>query len=229
MTRPPPSRLLLVRHPETDWNKEGRWQGHADQPLNATGIGQMLASLEAIRAEGVAAIYTSDLLRAQEMAVWLGIKLGLRPRVAASLRERSMGEWEGLTPAEVRARWPLEFARAEADPLRVSPPGGESFAALLRRAAPPLARIASQHPGETALVATHGGILKALLCTLLDMDLAERETLGLHNGSRVLLEVAPGRIPPARQGPGALGRWTILKPTQLAERQSTHEIDEALL
>jgi alpha-ribazole phosphatase/probable phosphoglycerate mutase len=203
------SRILLLRHPETAWNREGRWQGHADLPLNERGWEQMREGFTRLPAEPWAAVYSSDLLRAQETAAWLGMKLGLSPRVTTSLRERNMGEWEGLTPAEALAGWPDLYPRVEDDPFRGRPPGGESFADLLGRVAPVLQRIAGFHPGEAALVVTHGGILKALVCVLLDMDFKRREELGLVNGVQVLFDVDGDR-------------WTLVTPEPLAERQTRH-------
>lgn len=205
-------RLLLLRHPATDWNVENRWQGHADPPLSARGMEELRAAYDAIRAEEVAAIYSSDLLRAHEAATWLGVKLGLRPRIASTLRERAMGAWEGKTPAEACAAWPDLYPLVEADPLRRPPPGGESFAQLLARTVPVLTRIAALHPGATALVVTHGGILKGLLCRLLEVDLTERESLGLDNLVRVLFEVEGER-------------WRVLVPERLARRQARRTLD----
>jgi broad specificity phosphatase PhoE len=207
-----PGRLLLVRHPQTDWNAETRWQGHADLPLNALGRAQVGAAAEGLLDRDVAAIYTSDLLRARELAVALGDRLGLRPRVSRRLRERSMGAWEGLTPAEALAAWPGFYPRVEADPFGEDPPGGESFARLLARTRPALAAIARRHAGRTAVVVTHGGILKAILCPLLGVPFRDRDALGLGNGVQVLLEVAE---------PG----WTVLKPERLARRQVRRQLD----
>jgi broad specificity phosphatase PhoE len=205
------ARLLLLRHPETDWNREGRWQGHADLPLNERGWEQLREAYGRLPPERWTAVYSSDLLRAQETAAWLGMKLGLSPRVAVSLRERNMGEWEGLTPAEARAGWPDLYPRVEEDPFREPPPGGESFADLFNRVAPVLRRIAGFHPAESALVVTHGGILKALLCVLLDVDFRRREELGLGNGVQVLFDVDGHR-------------WTVVAPATLAARQARHEL-----
>jgi alpha-ribazole phosphatase/probable phosphoglycerate mutase len=204
--------LLLLRHPETDWNYEGRWQGHADLPLNQRGWEQLRAGLGGLATERWAALYSSDLLRAQEAATWLGMKLGLRPRMSSNLRERNMGEWEGMTPEEARAAWPDLYPRVEADPFRGRPPGGESFADLLARVEPVLQRIAGFHPGEAALVVTHGGILKAFLCVLLELDFGRRDELGMENGAQVLFEV-DGR------------RWSVVKPERLAARQTRYDFD----
>ena len=211
-----PARLLLLRHPETDWNREGRWQGHSDLPVNARGRAQMAEALASLPPERWAAIYTSDLLRARETADWLGARLGIPPRASATLRERRMGAWEGMTPEEARAASPDVYPRVEADLWREPPPGGESFAELLARVAPELERIAGDHAGEAVLVVTHGGILKAVLCVLLDLDFTRREELGMANGAQALLEAA-GR------------RWTLLKPSDLAVRQKRHDLDAQAL
>ena len=198
------ARLLLVRHPETDWNAERRWQGHSDQPLNVAGRKAMREVLELAGAEGVSAIYTSDLVRAHETAAWVGAVLKIEPRVTDRLRERAMGEWEGLTADEVAARLPADVAAREADPFRFAPRGGESLEAVLRRVEPLLRSIANLHPGTTVLVVTHGGVMRALLYAILPPELARRET-AFGNGGYVLVEPLPSG-------------WRILKPEPLAGR-----------
>ena len=89
--------LLLVRHGETDWNAEGRLQGHTDRPLNAHGRTQAKDLAERLAGEGADAIYASDLSRAKETAEILGARLGLPVVIDADLREKNWGNWEGLT------------------------------------------------------------------------------------------------------------------------------------
>src|SRR5438128_960886 len=92
--------LLLVRHGETDWNADGRLQGHTDWPLNEYGRTQAKKLAEQLDGDGVAAIYASDLSRARETAEILGGRLGLAVVVDADLREKNWGTWEGLTSDE---------------------------------------------------------------------------------------------------------------------------------
>ena len=164
---PPPERhLLLARHGETDWNAAGRWQGHTDVPLNATGRAQALALAARLRAEGVRAIAPSDLCRARGTAEIVGEALGLEVHlVDGALRERAYGAWEGLTRCECEARFPEEWARHVSDP-RSPPPGGESADALLARVVPAVHRAAERLASPTLLV-THGGVMRAFLAAAL--------------------------------------------------------------
>ena len=164
---PPPERhLLLARHGETDWNAAGRWQGHTDVPLNATGRAQALALAARLRAEGVRAIATSDLCRARGTAEIVGEALGLEVHlVDGAQRERAYGAWEGLTRCECAARFPEEWARHVSDP-RSPPPGGESADALLARVVPAVHRAAERLASPTLLV-THGGVMRAFLAAAL--------------------------------------------------------------
>ena len=100
--------IVLVRHGETDWNRESRFQGHADTPLNEAGRAQSRDLAERLVAEQVTALYTSPLRRAAETAAIVGERLGLPVRTSEPMREIDVGSWEGLTVDEVRARFPDE-------------------------------------------------------------------------------------------------------------------------
>jgi len=136
--------LLLVRHGETDWNAEGRLQGHTDTPLNDYGRRQAAALAEELAGDGIAAIYASDLSRARETAEILGGRIGLPVTVETDLREKNWGSWEGLTPAE---RESVEYV-------------GESTEEHRERTLRALVAIAERHPGERVLVVTHGGSVR---------------------------------------------------------------------
>jgi probable phosphoglycerate mutase len=138
--------LLLVRHGETDWNAEGKRQGHTDRPLNDYGRRQARALAERLAGEPIDAVYASDLARARETAEILGAAFGLDVAVDPDLREKNWGNWEGLTSEE---RLHVEFE-------------GESTEAHRERTLRAIKRIADRHPGKRVVVVTHGGSLRRL-------------------------------------------------------------------
>jgi probable phosphoglycerate mutase len=143
--------LLLVRHGETDWNAEGRLQGHTDRPLNEYGRRQAKELADRLAGdEAVDAIYASDLSRAKETAEIVGERLGLPVVVDADLREKHWGTWEGLTGDERAA---IEFV-------------GESTEAHRERVMRAVRRIAERHPGQRIVVVTHGGSLRRIQAAL---------------------------------------------------------------
>ena len=148
-----PTRIILVRHGETDWNRERRWQGHADRPLNDTGREQAEALAAELAGEPIAAVYSSDLLRAHETARVVADRLGLDVTAVPALRERRFGSWEGLQDVEVERRFPGANG----------PPDGETREEMTRRVLDSLAEIAAAHAGRTVLVVSHGGPIRAVL------------------------------------------------------------------
>ena len=149
------TRLLLARHGQSEWNAVGRWQGHADPALSETGERQAVAAAEAIGM--VDAIVASDLERARRTAEIIADVLGVGPvEVEPLFKERDVGEWSGLTRAEIEERWPgyLDDRRR--------PDGWESDEAVLDRALEAIAGVALRHPGSDVLVVTHGGLIYAV-------------------------------------------------------------------
>jgi broad specificity phosphatase PhoE len=147
--------LLLVRHGETDWNAEGRLQGHADRPLNEYGRRQARALADRLAGDGIAAVYASDLSRAHETAEIIGERLGFPVVTDPDLRERNWGNWEGLTGAE--------RDRVE----HVGEPREEHTERVLRA----VHRIAEAHPDERVVVVTHGGSLRRVQVAAVGMAL----------------------------------------------------------
>jgi broad specificity phosphatase PhoE len=154
-----PTVLLLARHGETDWNRERRFQGHADRPLNDVGRQQARELAELIRVEAVARVYTSPLKRASETARIVSAQLDLEPHELEALREIDVGDWEGLTIEEVRALYPEQLDVA----WRSGWPNGETHDELGERVLPALLELEIRHPGETVLGVTHAGPIRATL------------------------------------------------------------------
>jgi broad specificity phosphatase PhoE len=136
--------ILLARHGETDWNRDGRFQGHADPSLTDLGRTQAAALAETLGDDGLDAVYASDLRRASETAEIVGSRLGLSVEQEAGLREIDVGSWQGLTRAEIDGReW-----------------DGESYDQHRRRVLEALKQIADRHPEGHVLVVAHGGTLR---------------------------------------------------------------------
>jgi broad specificity phosphatase PhoE len=147
--------ILLVRHGETDWNRDRRIQGHSDTPLNETGRAQARALAEKLAGEPIDAVYSSDLLRAHETARIVADGRNLDVTAIRDLRERHFGTWEGLTDDEIFARFPEAATGPWGD--------AETRDEMARRVAGALHRIAATHPGQHVLVVSHGGPLRAVL------------------------------------------------------------------
>jgi probable phosphoglycerate mutase len=143
-----------VRHGQSTWNADGRWQGQADPPLSELGIAQAEAAARAV--DGVDAIWASDLVRARRTASILAAPRGLDVVADARLRERDAGEWTGLTRAEIEERYPGALAE------RRRPPGFEADGVLVVRALAALRDLADALAGGTAVVVTHGGVILAV-------------------------------------------------------------------
>lgn len=153
------ARIVLVRHGETDWNRERRFQGHADRPLNEVGRRQARELADILRGEGLATVYTSPLRRASETAAIVSKCLGLEWHELEALREIDVGTWEGLTIDEVKARFP----GASHNDWRSGWHDGETHDELDARVVPALLDLARRHDGESVLGVTHAGPIRAAL------------------------------------------------------------------
>ncbi|MGE5703109.1 MAG: histidine phosphatase family protein [Clostridia bacterium] len=148
--------LYLIRHGETDWNRERRIQGHSDVHLNASGKEQAEKLAGFLGRERFHKIYSSDLKRAYDTAYLLSQATGSQLEASLRLRERSYGELEGLSYEEVRARMEAVGDREEAL-------GIESAAEISQRAYDALSELVQHHPGETIAVISHGGFINSFL------------------------------------------------------------------
>jgi broad specificity phosphatase PhoE len=180
--------ILLARHGETDWNREGRFQGHADPPLNRTGRAQAVDLSVALMAEQLAAVYSSPLRRALETAEVLAASHGLEPVPVDDLREVDVGSWSGLTRAEVEERFPAQFARWL--DYGQGWEDGETYEEMGRRAVDALLGLAAAHDGERVLAVTHGGPIRAAFAFADGTTHAEARRLGPRIGNTFVAELA---------------------------------------
>ena len=146
--------IYLVRHGETDWNRQRRIQGSTDIPLNETGRSQAAATGQLLGRRDWDAIYASPLVRAFETAQIIARELELaEPTPLPLVMERQYGEAEGLDWEEVDARFPGD----------TEVPGRETREEVVARVVPAILETAAQHPGESILVVSHGGVIRAVL------------------------------------------------------------------
>jgi broad specificity phosphatase PhoE len=179
--------LILLRHGETDWNRNQRLQGHRDIPLNAAGHHQALDAAPSIVALRPSVMVSSDLARARETASAVSVLTGIEPTVDVRLRETSMGLWEGLTRDEVVAGWPGEWERWRTTSAHAAPPQGESRWQVAQRANKVVEEL-DAGTATRALIVSHGGLIVGLTGRLLALPEDSWGTLiGVHNCHWVVL------------------------------------------
>ena len=149
------TRVLLVRHGQSTWNADGRWQGRADPPLSELGRRQAEVAAETIATLDIVAIWASPLVRAYETATFMGKRLDLEIQCDPRLQERDAGEWTGKTRAEIEAGWPgfLEDGRR--------PVGFETDDVLHDRALAAVHAIAAT-AHEPVVIISHGGVIRVV-------------------------------------------------------------------
>lgn len=182
---PVPTRLCIVRHGETDWNAGKRIQGQIDIPLSSLGHAQARATGNALKNEGFAAIYSSDLLRAKQTAeatAHIAPHFSQVPvRLHPGLRERHFGLLQGLTYEEAMVRHPVAYAQHRGRNPHFVPAGGESLLDLAARLAETFAEIVRAHAGESVLLFTHGGVLDIVYRQATAMSLEAPRNFAIPN------------------------------------------------
>ncbi len=193
------TRLLIIRHGQTDWNQQGRFQGQSDPPLNPLGLRQAhaagLAAARALNGERPQAIYASDLRRAWQSAEAVraalpdgeSISLIAEPR----LREMAFGDWEGMTYAEIQAGYSGALQRWEADLENIAPPNGETLRQMAERIQAALRDLLQTHPDGAILLVGHGGPLQLLIALALGLPPARFWQIHLSNASLSELRIYP--------------------------------------
>ena len=156
------TRVLAIRHGETDWNRAGRIQGQLDIGLNATGRWQARCLAQALADEELSAICSSDLARAAQTARELAQPRCLEVIEDAGLRERGFGRFEGSTFVEIETRWPEDAARWRRREPQFAPGGGETLVDFYARCVAAATKLAQAHAGGSIAIVAHGGVLDCL-------------------------------------------------------------------
>ena len=184
------TRLILVRHGETEANIQQVWFGSLDAPLTARGRLQIQATgqrfIEIHKRTPIDAIYVSPLARARATADAIVQAIGIEPIVDEGLREFSIGDWEGRSFRDLIEAEDL-WGRWKVDPA-FAPPNGESPASFSLRVLRDLQRLADRHAGQTVVVVTHGGVIGCVLNSWLGENTGEWVRQDPHNCSVSVLE-----------------------------------------
>ncbi len=199
MTPPLPAgstTLLFIRHGETDWNRQQRFQGQIDVPLNGTGRAQAQRLGERLAAQPFDLLISSDLQRAQETAAPLARAWGQHLQLVPGLREQGFGEWEGLDVPTIKARhgalWP-QWLQHDGD--FALPGGGESLREFHARVLVAVQQLVAQHTGRRLALVTHGGVLDMLWRSAQGLPIQGLRTCDIPNtGLNHLRWVAGGLV-----------------------------------
>jgi probable phosphoglycerate mutase len=158
------TQVLFIRHGETDWNRIKRIQGHVDIPLADSGLAQAEQLAQRLVAEAregkrLDAVYSSDLLRAQQTAKPFAEALGMPLQLREGLRERWYGVFQGHDSDEIKAKFPKEYALWQTHDAGFVPPGGESQRAFYERVLEAVRPMVAKHPNGRIACIAHGGVL----------------------------------------------------------------------
>ncbi|OLC13703.1 MAG: hypothetical protein AUH29_12095 [Candidatus Rokubacteria bacterium 13_1_40CM_69_27] len=177
-------RLFVIRHGATDWSRERRFAGWRDVRLSDEGRRQCAAVAQALAGTNAAAVYASPLERTRVSAEVIAKPHRLTVQLADAFREMGFGAWEGLTRAEVAARFPSEWDTWCAPPASFTPPGGEPLGAVAERVARGLEDLTADHDGETVILVTHAVVARLIVLA----------ALGLGPERLWIVDAAPGGI-----------------------------------
>ncbi|MBA3350776.1 MAG: histidine phosphatase family protein [Actinobacteria bacterium] len=180
------TKLLVVRHGITEWNRAGLAQGTADIDLDEEGREQADAVADRLASFEIDAVFSSDLKRAVQTAEPIAARHGLKVVQDPDFREVDQGEWTGLTTREIRRRWPDLWGPARHYSAR---PGGESPGGVRRRMLRGITRVARDHPRETVVIVSHGAAIRWLSAEALGYDDRHAARIrGLSNGGVVTMD-----------------------------------------
>ena len=164
------ARFILVRHGQTEWNRVERFRGQFDVPLNETGLAQAKATGQHIAAQWQpAAVYSSPLTRAVRTADTIAAHFSLPVRLHSGLTDINYGEWQGLTPEEVMARWPHEHYAWCHRPHLARIPGGEMLDEIRGRTMRAINEIGAQHEQQDIVLVSHTVVNRVILLAILGL------------------------------------------------------------
>ncbi|MEW6243346.1 MAG: histidine phosphatase family protein [Bacillota bacterium] len=183
--------IHIVRHGETSYNRQGRFQGQLDVPLSAEGLRQAEKLAQRLAPDRIDTVFSSDLMRARVTAIRIAEATGAKIITDPRLRELDVSRWSGLTLHEVQEQFPQDLVEWKRKPLDISPHGGETIVGMAER----IRAFIAEHSWEgnaTYVIVTHGHAIKVLLCLILGMDLSLKDRFWADNASLTTVWVNDG-------------------------------------
>lgn len=177
--------IILIRHGQTDWNRDRRIMGHRPVPLNPHGRAEARRVARHLKNIPIDAVFTSPMLRAVETAEYLAAERGLKAQLNADLAEIDYGLWVGKTFDEVMAE--EAYAIYHRSPRRAQPPGGEKMTDVRRRAVRFVEGLREKHRKGRIAVISHADVIKTILVHYLGMDLNDLQKFRIDNTSLSIL------------------------------------------
>jgi probable phosphoglycerate mutase len=187
------TRIHLIRHGQTDWNKEAVFRGRADKPLNMTGKREGLAVAFALEDTSLSGVYASPLARAIQTLEETADRHGQDVKVVEDLTDIDFGQWQGKPKDEVARDFTDGYRTWMDHPEEMEFPGGESLVGAADRAAAAIEKLADEHEGRQLAVCTHRVICKAIVCRLVGIDLARFWQIKIDTASITALNRHQGR------------------------------------
>jgi broad specificity phosphatase PhoE len=181
----------IVRHGQTEWNADGRIQGHTDIGLSEKGAQQSQLVAGRLAEFSIDAAYSSDLRRSAETAREILGQRTVPLQTTPQLREYHKGVFEGLTVEEARHRYPDLYAASLVKDLDFAPPGGESTRQTSARIASFVADVRQRHANENVLIVGHGGALRAVFVALMELPLEANWRFLLANCGLSVVDIYP--------------------------------------
>jgi len=183
--------ICLIRHGQTTWNKEGRFQGQADIPLDDTGMIQAREVAQRLIGKDLSAIYSSDLIRARQTAEQLSSVYKLPVHIDHRLREINQGQWEGQLFDEIQLQNPDFFQRRLIEPLTMRPPGGETILEVRDRLLPAIDEISKAHLNEKIAIVSHGLAIAVIYSVAMGLPLEKAFSMIPPNAEPLWIEWEP--------------------------------------
>lgn len=165
------TKIILIRHGQTKWNLEGKYQGYSDVELTEAGVEQAKKVAGGLWGEKITAVYSSDLERAYQTARFIAFDRGLGVEKLQELREINFGEWEGMTYEGIRMKWPDELKQLFASADTVQIPKGETIQAVVQRMSQVIKALVERHPNQTIVLVSHGMAIRCAISHFMHIPL----------------------------------------------------------